>query len=129
MQTRRLPPSFALSSFLPLWYATASLASFGTAAMLTEHTLTIGDASLHYARGPSAGPPLLFLHGVFRSWQDFVPLIPALAARWAVHALDFRGHGRSSRRPGAYRVVDYSEDAVAFLKHNCDEPAVVYGHS
>lgn len=97
--------------------------------MLTEHTLTIGEASLHYARGPNAGPPLLFLHGVLRCWQDFVPLIPPLAARWAVHALDFRGHGKSSRRPGAYRVIDYAEDAVGFLKHNCDEPAVIYGHS
>jgi pimeloyl-ACP methyl ester carboxylesterase len=97
--------------------------------MLTEHTLAVGDASLHYARGPSSGPPLLFLHGVLRCWQDFLPLIPSLAARWHVHALDFRGHGRSSKRPGGYRVVDYVEDASAFLRHGCDEPAVVFGHS
>ena len=37
--------------------------------MLTEQTLTIGETFLHYARGPSAGPPLLFLHGVLRCWQ------------------------------------------------------------
>ncbi len=97
--------------------------------MITEHTLTAGDASLHYARGPSSGPPLLFLHGVLRGWQDFLPLIPPLTARWHVHALDFRGHGRSSPRPGRYCVVDYVEDAAAFLKHGCDEPAVLYGHS
>jgi pimeloyl-ACP methyl ester carboxylesterase len=97
--------------------------------MLTEQTLTFGDGSLHYARGPRAGPPLLFLHGVLRRWQDFLPLIPSLAARWAVHALDFRGHGRSTPQSGAYRVVNYVEDAVAFLKHSLDEPAVVYGHS
>src|SRR4051812_7169126 len=98
-------------------------------AMLTEHTLTVGDASLHYARGPSAGPPLLFLHGVLRCWQDFLPIIVPLMSRWHVHALDFRGHGRSSPRPGRYRVVDYVEDATAFLRHGCDEPAVIYGHS
>lgn len=97
--------------------------------MLTEHTLTVGDASLHYARGPSSGPPLLFLHGVLRCWQDFLPLIPPLTARWHVHALDFRGHGRSSPQPGRYRVADYVEDAAAFLRHGCDEPAVLYGHS
>jgi pimeloyl-ACP methyl ester carboxylesterase len=97
--------------------------------MLTEYTLTVGEASLHYARGPSAGPPLLLLHGVFRAWQDFMPIIPALAARWQIDALDFRGHGKSSRREGKYRVIDYVEDAVAFLKHGCDEPTVVYGHS
>ena len=31
-------------------------------------------------------------------WQDYVTLIPTLAARWQVLALDFRGHGRSSAR-------------------------------
>src|SRR5207302_6991572 len=98
-------------------------------AMLTEHTLAVGDDSLHYARGPSSGPPMLFLHGVLRCWQDFLPLIAPLTTRWHVHALDFRGHGRSSPRPGRYRVVDYVEDAAAFLRHGCDEPAVVYGHS
>jgi pimeloyl-ACP methyl ester carboxylesterase len=72
---------------------------------------------------------MLLLHGVLRAWQDFMPLIPALAARWQVDALDFRGHGRSSPRQGHYRVVDYVEDAEAFLRHGCDEPAVVYGHS
>ncbi len=97
--------------------------------MLTEQTLTAGEAALHYARGPSSGPPLLFLHGVLRCWQDFLPLIPPLAARWHVHALDFRGHGKSTPRPGRYRVVDYVEDATAFLRQCCDEPAVIYGHS
>jgi pimeloyl-ACP methyl ester carboxylesterase len=97
--------------------------------MLTEYTLAVGEASLHYARGPSSGPPMLLLHGVLRAWQDFMPLIPALAARWQVDALDFRGHGRSTPRPGHYRVVDYVEDAALFLRHGCDEPAVVYGHS
>jgi pimeloyl-ACP methyl ester carboxylesterase len=97
--------------------------------MLTEHTHTSGDALLNYARGPSAGPPLLLLHGVLRCWQDFLPVIPTLSYRWQVDALDFRGHGRSSPRPGAYRVVDYVEDAVSFLRHGCDEQAVLFGHS
>src|SRR5262249_44586517 len=35
----------------------------------------------------------------------------------------------SSPRPGAYRVVEYVEDVAAFLRHGCDEPAVIYGHS
>lgn len=97
--------------------------------MLTEHTLSGADASLNYARGPSAGPPLLLLHGVLRCWQDFLPVIPSLTAHHQVHALDFRGHGRSSPRPGGYRVIDYVDDASAFLQNGCDEPAVIYGHS
>lgn len=99
-------------------------------AMLTEHGLNFPDSpSLNCAHGPAHGPPLLFLHGVLRGWQDFLPLIPALSLRWQVHALDFRGHGRSAPRTFHYRVRDYVEDAEAFLLHACPAPAVVCGHS
>lgn len=93
--------------------------------MFEELQLQSGN---NFARGPKHGPPLLFLHGVLRRWQDFTPLFPALTPRWHVHALDFRGHGSSN--PGrSYRVADYVEDAVAFLQTQVDEPAVLYGHS
>jgi pimeloyl-ACP methyl ester carboxylesterase len=97
--------------------------------MLNEHTLRRDESrSLHYAQGPASGPPLLFLHGVLRCWQDFLPLIPALATRRQVFALDFRGHGQSTW-PGRYRVIDYAEDAATMLEQVCPAPAVVYGHS
>ncbi len=89
---------------------------------------TSGPA-LHLARGAFGGPPFVFLHGVMRRWQDFLPVVPAVSARWEVLALDFRGHGGSARAAGKYRVVDYVEDAVALLRTQVGEPAVVYGHS
>lgn len=97
--------------------------------MLTESKLNSGDLPLHFASGPPSGPPLVLLHGVTRRWQEFVTLLPALTLRWRVYALDFRGHGRSGRTPGKYHVVDYIRDAVAFLRQQLKEPAVVYGHS
>ena len=97
--------------------------------MFTEHFFERGPIGLNYASGPPSGPPLLFLHGVTRRWQDFLILAPTLAARWHVHALDFRGHGRSSRTPGGYLLTDYASDAAAFLSAHFREPAVVYGHS
>src|SRR5262252_5981397 len=101
-----------------------SLRPMGTAFLL--RTLKLGQSFwLGYARaGPSSRPPLLFLQGVLRCWQDFSPLAEALAERWRLHGLDFRGHGRSSRRPGRYRVVDYVEDATAYLRRVCTRPAV-----
>jgi pimeloyl-ACP methyl ester carboxylesterase len=96
--------------------------------MMNERYLEGTTHTLRVATGPDAGPPLLLLHGVCRRWQDFLPLVPALAPRWEVHALDFRGHGSSDRRPDQYRVVDYVEDAITAL-HATADPAVLYGHS
>lgn len=91
-----------------------------------------GDTNIHVAAAARAEastlPPLLMCHGVARCWQTFVPLIPAFAVRWNVHALDFRGHGQSGRMQGKYRVADYAKDAAAVLQE-MKEPAVLYGHS
>ncbi len=97
--------------------------------MFTEQFYESDGIRLNYASGPASGPPLLFLHGVTRRWQDFLLLAPTLAARWHVHALDLRGHGRSSRTPGAYLLTDYARDAEAFVSATIHEPALVYGHS
>jgi pimeloyl-ACP methyl ester carboxylesterase len=95
--------------------------------MFTERS--IPGAGLNLARGPATGPPLLLLHGVTRCWRDFAPLLPALACRHQVFGLDFRGHGRSERRPGRYRVADYLEDATAVVRGELPAPAILYGHS
>lgn len=85
--------------------------------------------NIHFLRGGPTGPPLLMLHGVMRRWQTFTPILPALSTRWEIHAMDFRGHGKSRRAPGRYRVVDYVEDAVSFLREKIGRPSAVYGHS
>ncbi len=97
--------------------------------MYIEHTFDAGGLTLNYAEGPESGPPLLLLHGVTRRWQDYVPLFPVLQTRWQVHALDWRGHGRSGRSPGRYQVIDYVQDILAFVQSRLDEPVVIYGHS
>jgi pimeloyl-ACP methyl ester carboxylesterase len=96
--------------------------------MMTETLFAGPGARLNLAAGPAAGRPMLFLHGIARCWQDFFPLLPAFALRRQVYALDFRGHGRSERTTGGYRVADYVRDAVAALEQ-IDQPAVLYGHS
>ncbi|MFO0946358.1 MAG: alpha/beta hydrolase [Planctomycetota bacterium] len=97
--------------------------------MLREQIFRAGEIDLNYAEGPPSGPPLVLLHGVTRCWQDFLTVIPTLAYRWQVFALDFRGHGRSGRGNGNYLVLDYARDVVRFLRERLDEPAVVFGHS
>lgn len=97
---------------------------------MREIRFETGSVTLNVARGPASGPPLILLHGVTRRWQDFLPLLPALSAAWEVHALDFRGHGRSDPAgSGAYRVIDYVPDVLAYLREGVSGPAVVLGHS
>lgn len=97
---------------------------------MIENHFTANDYRLNFASTPGEGKlPLLMLHGVTRRWQTFLPLIPHLSLRWQVHALDFRGHGHSDRRPGEYRVADYVADAVAWIDAHTDTRVIIYGHS
>ncbi len=97
--------------------------------MLREQTFTGGAVPLNYAAGPPGAPPLVLLHGVTARWQTWLPVAPALALRWRLFALDLRGHGRSGRAAGAYRIADYAADVVAFLRGPVAAPAVLVGHS
>lgn len=98
--------------------------------MLVESRVAAGEVALAVGRGSEPGPPLVLLHGVTRTWRDFLNIWPPLATRWQVWGLDLRGHGDSDRAPaGAYRVDDYSRDVVHLLRHEVRQPAVIWGHS
>ncbi|HEU0026055.1 MAG TPA: alpha/beta hydrolase [Ktedonobacterales bacterium] len=97
--------------------------------MLAERRFDSGEVELNYAEGPDAGPPLVMVHGGASHWQGFEPIIPALAERWHVYALDLRGHGRSGWTPNRYTLDDYTADLLAFLERQVAQPAGVFGHS
>lgn len=95
--------------------------------MFTEELVATSGPRLNVASGPRNGPPVWLFHGLIRRWQDFGPLLPDLAARWSVRAIDQRGHGLSDRA-ASYLVPDYVGDAVSLLGHEA-APAVLVGHS
>ncbi len=97
--------------------------------MLTEKKFTFGEFSMNYVEGPRMGSSLIFLHGATLWWQNFEPLIQPLMQNWHIYACDMRGHGKSSRTPGKYRVVDFSPDIVAFVQKQIREPVILIGHS
>lgn len=96
---------------------------------MREQPRPVGGVTLNVATSEGGGPPLYLWHGLARRWQDFAPLLPTLAPHWQVTAIDHRGHGRSGRVPGRYRVADYVADAVGLLRAEAGAPAVLYGHS
>jgi len=97
--------------------------------MVAEHTFHTGTVELNYAEGEASGPPIVLLHGGSLRWQSVMLLIRDLAARWHVYAPDLRGHGRSGRVPGRYRLQDYASDVALFLEQVVNAPAILVGHS
>jgi pimeloyl-ACP methyl ester carboxylesterase len=96
---------------------------------IKENRFNVGLVTLNYAEIPSAGAPLVLLHGGSARWQSFDTILADLAAMGHVYAPDFRGHGQSMWVPGTYRLQDYADDTIAFLRHHLKEPAYLFGHS
>ena len=97
--------------------------------MPEEKIFSAHAAELNYfdAGVPSA-EPLVMLHGGAWCWQEYLSLIPRLAKRWHIYALDLRGNGRSAWVPETYRLQDFVEDNAQFLKL-LERPAILVGHS
>jgi pimeloyl-ACP methyl ester carboxylesterase len=97
--------------------------------MSQEKFFDTGKVKINYLDyGSSSNDPLVMLHGGAWCWQEYLSLIPSLSERWHTHALDLRGNGRSGWVPGHYRLEDFTEDNVEFVRQ-LNAPAVLIGHS
>jgi len=75
-------------------------------------------------RNPQAQETVLLVHGYGASSASWVPVIPALAERYHVIAVDLPGFGKSDKREG-----DYSPDALAdVLAQILDQKRVARAH-
>jgi esterase len=89
-----------------------------------------GNVTLHVeTAGNRSAKPVLLMHGITVSGRTWDWFVSALAERYRVLTLDFRGHGKSDRAPGDYQPQAYVTDAVAVLEELTDTPAIVIGHS
>ena len=66
--------------------------------------------------GPPAAPSVLLIHGwAFDSMAAWHRVLPLLAERLRVTAIDLRGHGKSDRIRGRCEVEDLADDVAAAL--------------
>ncbi len=85
---------------------------------------------LRYAEsGNRRAPALILLHGYTDSSFSYSRVLPALAAKYHVYALDQRGHGDSERPARGYAIQDFAADVVAFMDAKGLRRATVVGHS
>src|SRR2546422_2398274 len=70
-----------------------------------------------YYETHGAGRPLILLHGGLGSGEMFGPVLPQLAARRQVIAVDLQGHGRTADidRPIDVRLM--ADDIAALIDH------------
>jgi pimeloyl-ACP methyl ester carboxylesterase len=61
--------------------------------------------------------------------ETYAWLPPEIADGRRVIRVDLRGHGRSDRATGTYRVSEYGADVVEILRAQGGRPAVLVGHS
>ncbi|SDE53404.1 NADP-dependent 3-hydroxy acid dehydrogenase YdfG [Mycolicibacterium neoaurum] len=87
----------------------------------TVRALTAGDR---------ADTPLLLLHGIGRSLEDWTEQIERLSGRFYVIAVDLPGFGRSARRDGPADLVTVADGvAGALAALDEDRPCHVIGNS
>ena len=77
---------------------------------ITHHRAKINGTTLHYVAAGTSGSPILLVHGFPETWWAFRSLIPLLAARHRVFAVDLRGFGDSDNEAGEYDSKTSAED-------------------
>jgi pimeloyl-ACP methyl ester carboxylesterase len=82
-----------------------------------------------YYETHGAGRPMVLLHGGLGSGEMFGPILPQLADRHQVIAVDLQGHGRTADidRPLDVRLM--ADDVAALVDHLGLEKADVVGYS
>lgn len=98
---RRLPSSAELAGSLPGGFTSA--------------VAQAGDVRLHYVSGGS-GAPLFLLHGWPQTWYEFRKVMPALAKRYRVIAVDLRGIGGSDKPQSGYDKKTMAGDIYALAQ-------------
>ncbi len=95
-----------------------------------EHgKVDVGDGvRLHYVAAGS-GPPLVLVHGFPQTWWEWRRIMPALARRFRVIAVDYRGAGDSDRPPAGYDKRTMAADVRAVARELVGEqPFALVGH-
>ncbi len=83
---------------------------------------------LLHSKSLGAGPPLLILHGLFGTLDNWQTLAKRFGESRRVHLLDLRNHGRSPHAE-TMSYADMAGDVAQWMDANGLEQAAVIGHS
>jgi pimeloyl-ACP methyl ester carboxylesterase len=90
-------------------------------------TIAVNGSQLHCVRG-GEGPPIVLIHGFPQDWYEYRAIMPRLAKRFTLIAVDLRGIGGSSVRSGGYDAVNMADDVYELLRALKLQNVYVVGH-
>ncbi|MGI9325383.1 MAG: alpha/beta fold hydrolase [Pseudomonadales bacterium] len=98
--------------------------------MMEKSAVTLGNGSrITYLERASGEVPLVLLHGITDNARSYEPLFAGINPRCHVFALDFRGHGDSSKPDSRYDTEAFADDVRHFIREVVNSPVRLQGHS
>lgn len=90
--------------------------------------LRVRDIDLYY-ESSGEGQPLLFIHGLGATGQDWERQVAFFSQHYQVITLDLRGHGRTDKPRQRYSIPQFADDVAELLRTLDSYPAHVVGLS
>jgi len=90
-------------------------------------TAAVNGTTLHYVRG-GQGPALVLIHGFPQDWFEYHSIMPRLAQRFTVIAVDLRGVGGSAATPSGYDAANMAQDVHELVSAVKLERVYLVGH-
>ena len=84
---------------------------------VTHHRADVNGTQLHYVSAGTSGSPIVLVHGWPETWWAFHKLIPMLASRHRVYAVDLRGFGDSGTDDAGWTEQVAADDLHHLVDH------------
>ncbi len=78
-------------------------------------SINVGSTEIYYEIH-GQGDPLLLIHGLGSSSQDWEMQLPQFSTHFQVINIDLRGHGLSGKPPGPYSIPLFAEDTIQLIR-------------
>jgi pimeloyl-ACP methyl ester carboxylesterase len=97
--------------------------------MWASHYLQTNGIRLHYRRAGAGKRAMVLVHGVTDSGRSWCNFAGPLATRFALIAVDVRGHGLSSQPETGYSPADHVADLAGVIETLHLSKPLMIGHS
>jgi pimeloyl-ACP methyl ester carboxylesterase len=128
LETTRLWIALGYALAIMVFAAAARAEGFGDPPSgFTSAIAEVNGIRLHYVRGGD-GPAVILVHGFPEDWTEYKVIMPRLAKRFDVIAVDLPGIGKSSPAAGGYDAMNLATHIRALIDTLGLKAPYVVGH-